>query len=90
MEIENIFGKITDADWNGEDTGFLNVHCYSGQDVHVWFDDPSQLGDLHIDDVMNFKVLPLNNKALNNSYKLISFGDNQNTIATLLKNNMLG
>lgn len=88
MELEQIFGRIETGDCNSEGVGYLGVHLYSGENVHVWFNNLSQLGDLQIGDSLTFNVLRLNNKALGNSYQLISYGTEQNTIAQQLQSRL--
>ena len=81
MEITKIFGTINDAQANDEGRGYLTVHLYDGSgDCHVWFNNLAQLGDLEFGDSVSFDVLPLNNKALSNSYQWVSRAVNPNTI----------
>lgn len=82
MEITKIFGTINDAQANDEGRGYLTVHLYDDSgDCHVWFNNLAQLGDLEFGDSVSFDVLPLNNKALPNSYQWVSRAVNTNTIA---------
>lgn len=87
MNVEQLFGEIENAEWNGEDAGFLKVRLCNDRVVHLWFNDLSQLGNVHIGDVETFMALPINNKMTNSSYKLISHCDAKATIAYLLQNN---